>query len=244
MQENRKIEIAPNIGGYGSLRWYDTPEIDDSRAALLGRVAALYVWGTRTQEIYNLDVLQEPRKRGALLRTVTNWVESYSKKGPKRLLETFCFQSPGVNAQALEQEPFNSQLLQWWYKWTLSRLEALNNMLAVVRDLWPPMDMAAYEPLVALGLPRDIWNKLRRMERLPGLDLERCFNAGLEEIADNPDYQPRPFLDSKDDLKEFYERPEKRALQEAFVAAYKEEEARLLKIAPKARDKEFEEFGV
>lgn len=244
MKENRNIEIAPIIGGYGFLRWYDTPEIDDSRAALLGRAAALYAWGTRTQEIYSLDVLQEPRKRGALLRTVTSWVESYSKRGPKRLLESFCFQSPGVNAQALEQEPFSTQLLAWWYKWTLSRLEALDSMLAMVRDLWPPMDMAAYSPLISLGIPRDVWNKLRKMERLPGLDLERCFNAGMEEVSGNPCYQPRPFLDSKEDLKEYYDRPERRALQESFAAAYKAEESRLLRIAPKARDKEFEEFGV
>lgn len=58
------------------------------------------------------------------------------------------------------------------------------------------------------------------------------------------DFCDRPFFDDLSDLQRYYEQPEKKALQKAFTEAWKEEERRLLAIDPKARDKEYMEFGV
>lgn len=237
------IEIRPAVGPYGHIRWYDAPEIDDPRAALLGRLAALYSYGAKTRGLYDISVLQEPCKRSNLLRTVTAWAEVYPSRTIQRRLVTLCIASPGVNAVALEQEPFDMQALAWWYEWEQGRQDARELLTSTLAKLWPPI-RADLAPLVALGVPSNSWNKIRKMEQLPSLDIERCLNEALNGVQNSFDLCDRPFFDDLSDLQRYYEQPEKKALQKAFTEAWKEEERRLLAIDPKARDKEYMEFGV
>jgi len=238
-----KIEIMPATGPFGHLRWYDTPEIDDARTALLGRLAALYAYGTKTRELYSLEVLKEPLKRSNLLRTVTNWVETYPSRTVSRRLVALCVASPGVNAEMLEKEPFNFESLEYWYKWELDRQDARELLMHTLAKIWAPM-RADLAPLVALGIPSSKWEKLRKMEILPSLDVERCLNQALKDTQKSFEICDRPYFETFDELIAYYQRPEKKAIQEAFTKAWKAEERRLLEMTPKARDKEYELEGV
>lgn len=240
----KEKDIAPNLGNYGHLRWYDAPEIDDSRAALLGRVAALYAFGTGTRGAYSLEPLEEPRKRANLLRTVTNWVEVYPSKTVQRRLASLCIASPGVNATMLELEPFNADLLRWWYDWELSRQDARTLLLQTIAKVWPPMGKVEKAPLLALGFPEHNWRKIRTMEMMPSLDVERCLNQALNDTQKSFEICDRPQCEDFLELLDYYNQPEKKAIQEAFAKAWKAEEARLLAMPPKARDKEYLEQGV
>lgn len=240
----KEKDIMPNTGPFGHLRWYDAPEIDDSRAALLGRVAALYAYGTDTRKLYSLEPLQEPRKRSNVLRTVTSWVEVYPSRTMQRRLTALCIASPGVNAERLEQEPFDMDLLRWWYDWELSRLDARALLVGTIAKVWPPMGKSSKEALEALGFPEHNWRKIRTMEMLPSLDVERCLNEALNGTQKSFEICDRPECEDFSELLEYYRQPEKKAIQEAFAKAWKAEEKRLLAITPKVRDKEYELMGV
>ena len=82
------------------------------------------------------------------------------------------------------------------------------------------------------------------MEMMPSLDVERCLNQALNNTQKSFEICDRPQCEDFLELLDYYNQPEKKAIQEAFAKAWKAEEARLLAMPPKARDKEYLEQGV
>lgn len=243
-----KIQIKPETGRYGTLRWYAVPEGDcDRRACFIGRISGLYLHGVGLTKEEDKEALtrrlQGPSNRAALLRTFNRWLEDRPSKNWKRQYSAICIETPGIDAEDLEMEPFDMEGLRHWISWEIDRLDARDCIIEAFKRLWPVADGECFE---ALGVPKEKFHKWRQMDALVGLDVERCLNESWNRVVDDPAFCERPDSMKWDRaaFNEWFQEPERIECRRLFVDAWKKEEHRLLALTPSARDREYELEGV
>lgn len=248
LEEKAAVEAVVATGPYGPLRWTDTPhDVRDRRACLLGRISALYAYGTDTMETEEgscpTTLLANPLKRSAMLRKVTWWADSRPVRKYKRRLVSICIECPGVNAESLEAQPFDMEELDRWYFWELEHLSSLEALKTSLARLWPGTKDG--RPFIDLGIPPEKYHKWRSLECLMSRDVERCLNEAWNAVVDNKCFVDRPdFKGDREALSAWFREPERVLCRRDFVGMWRKEEKRLLEMSPTARDREYEREGV
>lgn len=243
--KEKAVDVVVAMGPYGPLRWNDTPQgVRDRKACLLGRIAALYAYGTETtEECKPRTLFESPLKRSSMLRTVTKWADSMPTRNFKRRLVSICMDCPGVNAEALEVQPFDMDELERWYSWELEHLQSLDALKTSLARLWPGTRDG--RPFADLGVPLDKYRRWRCLENLMSRDVERCLNEAWNAVIDDESFIDRPdFNNDKEAFVSWFQKPGRVSCRRTFVETWKREERRLLAIDPRQRDREYEREGV
>lgn len=243
--KEKAVDVVVAMGPYGPLRWNDTPQgVRDRKACLLGRIAALYAYGTETtEECKPRTLFESPLKRSSMLRTVTKWADSMPTRNFKRRLVSICMDCPGVNAEALEVQPFDMDELERWYSWELEHLQSLDALKTSLARLWPGTRDG--RPFAELGVPLDKYRRWRCLENLMSRDVERCLNEAWNAVIDDESFIDRPdFNNDKEAFVSWFQKSDRASCRRAFVETWKREEHRLLAIDPRQRDGEYEREGV